>query len=150
MFRFSWVYLFADQKLLQRQLAKAGLAVLTANNGVDALDRLQKAFLEETKVDVCLMDLGWSHVYFRKAKIEISSLNFLEMPLMGGLEASKKIRELEHNGKLPGRLHIIAVTGNAREFFVTESHKAGMDGVITKPYRFPDIMSKLDSLAQSS
>ena len=49
-----------DQKLLQRQLTKAGLAVLTANNGLEALDRLHKAAADNIKIDVCLMDLGQS------------------------------------------------------------------------------------------
>ena len=68
---------------------------------------------------------------------------------MGGLEASVKIRGLEMTGQLQGHLQILAVTGNAREFFVTEAKKAGMDDVITKPYRFPDILSRLDNLSLS-
>lgn len=38
----------------------------------------------------------------------------LEMPVLDGLEATKRIRELEAERKLPGVVPIVAVSGNAR------------------------------------
>lgn len=79
-----------NQRLLQRQLTKAGIEVTVANNGLEAIDKLQHAAKEGRPLNVCLMDL--------------------EMPVCGGVEAAKRIRALEREGELPGRLVIFAVT----------------------------------------
>lgn len=46
-----------NQKLLQRQIAKAGIDVKVANNGLEAIDRLKKAATDGVRINVCLMDL---------------------------------------------------------------------------------------------
>lgn len=79
-----------NQRLLQRQLTKAGIEATVANNGLEALDKLLHAAKEGRPLNVCLMDL--------------------EMPVCGGIEAAKRIRALEREGELPGRLVIFAVT----------------------------------------
>jgi len=53
---------------------------------------------------------------------------------------------MEFNSTLPSHLQILAVTGNAREYFLKECIKAGMDDAITKPYQFSMVLSKLDNL----
>jgi CheY-like chemotaxis protein len=49
-----------------------------------------------------------------------------EMPVMDGLTCTKKIRELESEGKLTGHVPIIAVTANARAEQVQTALDAGM------------------------
>ena len=49
-----------------------------------------------------------------------------QMPLLGGLEATRKIRDLQKAGQLPNELIIWVVTGNARESYFTQSLQAGM------------------------
>ena len=48
------------------------------------------------------------------------------MPVMDGLTCTKKIRELERDGKLTGHVPIIAVTANARAEQVRTALEAGM------------------------
>lgn len=65
------------------------------------------------------------------------------MPVMDGLECMRRIREMEVEGKLPGRLPIIALTANAgckhhrrthgSSLAEAECMKAGSDAFITKP-----------------
>lgn len=43
------------------------------------------------------------------------------MPVMNGLEATLKIRELEKSGELPRRTRIVGLTGNAQEDQVKET-----------------------------
>lgn len=79
-----------NQKLLHRQLTKAGIETIVANNGLEAIDKLLQSAKEGRPLNVCLMDL--------------------EMPVCGGIEATTRIRALEREGELPGRLVIYAVT----------------------------------------
>ena len=75
-----------NQKLAQTLLAKWGHQVTLARNGLEALDQFQSA-----RFDVILMDL--------------------QMPEMGGIEATRLIRERER--ELGTRTSIVAMTANA-------------------------------------
>jgi CheY-like chemotaxis protein len=57
------------------------------------------------------------------------------MPVMDGIEATAKIRELISQNLITGPCipQIIALTAYATEGFKQECLKAGMDDVITKP-----------------
>ena len=87
-------------------LEMRGHQVVVADNGKEALDRLAtEAF------DVVLMDL--------------------EMPLMDGMEATRRIRQQEQvSGE---HLPIIAMTAHALNQFRDDCRQAGMDGYLTKP-----------------
>lgn len=106
-----------NQKVLQRQLVKAGLTCATADNGQQALDAVFASTF-----DAILMDL--------------------EMPVMDGLTALRHIREAEADGRLAVQL-VIALTGNAREGQIAEARAKGMDDVIIKPYRLSSLLSTL-------
>ncbi|KAK6423275.1 hypothetical protein LTR95_016547, partial [Oleoguttula sp. CCFEE 5521] len=110
-----------NQRILAKQLRMTGSTVEVANNGLDALALLKKtdiwrergsdpddfAFAPKNpiKVDLILMDV--------------------EMPVMDGLTATRKIRELEKEGRLAKRLPIIAVTANVRQEQVDTAVQAG-------------------------
>lgn len=64
------------------------------------------------------------------------------MPVMDGLECTRRIRELEKDNKLPGHLPIIALTANAGGMLLlytslmiaeVDCMAAGSDAFITKP-----------------
>ena len=100
-----------NQRVLTKQLQKAGHTVALANHGQEALDHLQATVLwkgnESAKeLDVILMDL--------------------EMPVMDGLTATSRIRELEANGMITRRVPIIAVTANARKEQIETCLQTGM------------------------
>jgi len=84
-----------------------GHTVQAVDNGALAL----KAFAQE-KFDAILMDV--------------------EMPEMDGLEATRRIREIE---AAEGRMNIpiVAMTAHAVDGFERQCQQAGMDGYITKP-----------------
>jgi predicted ATPase/signal transduction histidine kinase/CheY-like chemotaxis protein len=109
-----------NQKLLARLIKFAGYAYELAANGKEAVDWVLK-----DNFDVCLMDV--------------------EMPIMNGIEATKRIRQLEQEGSLK-RTHIpiIGVSANAREEFLQKALACGMDWYITKPYLKSDIYKAVD------
>jgi len=96
-----------NQKLIRIVLEKFGLNVTLANNGEEALEA-RKA----NRYDMIFMDV--------------------QMPVMGGVEATHKILEYEKEKNLP-HVPIIALTANAlagdREKYIGE----GMDDYATKP-----------------
>lgn len=101
----------ANALYLERILSKFGHRVVMVGDGQGALDELGRAHF-----DVVLMDI--------------------HMPVMNGIEASRRIRSLQGANSL---VPIIALTANAlsgdRERFLAE----GMDDYISKPADFPTI-----------
>lgn len=105
-----------NQKFASLLLSKMGYNTDIAENGREAI-RLWR----ERVYDLILMDCL--------------------MPNMDGYQATKKIR-MEENGS--SRIPIIALTANASKKDRAKCHKAGMDEVITKPYRKHELADLLD------
>ncbi|CAG8688846.1 13603_t:CDS:2 [Acaulospora colombiana] len=61
---------------------------------------------------------------------------------MSGLEATRELRRLESLGQIPPQ-RIIALTGNARKEQLENAINAGMDEVMTKPYRLPELLERI-------
>ncbi len=86
--------------------------LIRAVNGVDAVE-----LFKNNTYDLILMDIN--------------------MPIMGGLEATAAIREI--NKQIP----IIAVTANAYDSDKKEILNAGCNGVIAKPYKIQELLDSL-------
>lgn len=101
-------------------LGSTGAQIDTAGNGQEALDAF--AAKPEFYYDLILMDI--------------------QMPVMDGLEATRRIRGL--NRQDASRVHIVAMTANA---FVEDrrlSVEAGMNAHITKPLDVEQVLECLD------
>lgn len=99
------------EKVLSKQLQKAGCTVYVANHGQEALD-----FLEHSKL--------WKHTPGGEP-VDIVLMD-LEMPIMDGLTCARRIRELQTQGDLVRHVPLIAVTANARKEQIETSMAAGM------------------------
>lgn len=104
-----------NQLVAKGMLSKQGIDVTLANNGEQALERLQ----EET-VDLVLMDCN--------------------MPIMDGYEASRRIRANPTWQHLP----IIALTANALSEERERCLAAGMSDYLAKPFRREELLGLLD------
>jgi CheY-like chemotaxis protein len=105
-----------NQRVLSKQLQNIGCIVHVANHGVEALDFMQTTTL-------------WNHGSQGEQKYQLSIILMdLEMPIMDGLTCTKRIRELEREGKLKGHVPIIAVTANTRTEQMDLAIQAGMVG----------------------
>ncbi|MBK6358214.1 MAG: response regulator [Betaproteobacteria bacterium] len=96
-----------NQKVAAKMLSSWSHSISIANHGQEALD-----LLHDRRFDLILMDM--------------------QMPVMGGVDASRRIRELEHASGLR-HTPIIAMTANATETDRQACLDAGMDDYIAKP-----------------
>ncbi|GAA5908040.1 hypothetical protein JCM6882_000208 [Rhodosporidiobolus microsporus] len=111
-----------NRTVLKRQLSKEGCEdVLLACDGQEGLDLLNSR--QPGEIDCILMDI--------------------EMPVMDGLAATRAIRLAEQQGQRPGHQRIVGLTGNARNAQKDAALDAGMDTVVTKPYKVPDLIEKI-------
>ena len=67
---------------------------------------------------------------------------------MDGLTCVRKIRELQAQNSIQGHVPVIGVTANARTQQIDQAMKAGMDDVVSKPFRVPDLMSRIHGLLE--
>ncbi|THW21269.1 hypothetical protein D6D23_06504 [Aureobasidium pullulans] len=120
-----------NQRLLQMQLVKRGYQVVVADNGQEALD-----FIQTTR--------HWSALRSSSDRVIDLILMDVEMPVLDGLSATRKIREYEQQGLICDHIPIIAVSANARAEQTAQAIASGMDDTITKPFRMVDLIKKLD------
>jgi signal transduction histidine kinase/CheY-like chemotaxis protein len=123
-----------NQRLVAKQLRNQGCTVHTADHGLDALTFLTQTTLNSnsptgTKLDIVLLDI--------------------EMPVMDGLSCIRKIRSMEQEGFHTRRVPVIAVTANARDEQIKEALEAGMDDVVTKPFRIPELLVRMSDLVSA-
>lgn len=116
-----------NQRVMSQQLKRAGYVVTVANHGVEALEFLKKSRHADPRngapLDIVLCDV--------------------EMPIMDGLQFMRTVREMESQGTLKGHLPVIAVTANARAEQQVLALEAGMDSVVTKPFRLLELLPEL-------
>jgi two-component system sensor histidine kinase/response regulator len=110
-----------NQKLAHRLLEKMGHEVTLAMNGQEAVEAVQRKTF-----DVILMDI--------------------QMPVMGGVEATQKIREWQVHAGV--HIPIIAMTAHAMAGDEEKYLRAGMDGYISKPVRSELLRAEIERFAK--
>ena len=112
-----------NQKILVNMLTKAGYMPDIADDGVQAL-RLYNLYTYK----IILMDI--------------------QMPVMDGLEATRRIRTLEGENHLPAA-YIICVTGNAREELKAEALSCGVNDYLIKPINRDVLLTLLQKITKN-
>jgi two-component system sensor histidine kinase/response regulator len=120
--------LLAEDNPVNRQLAIAllnrrGHVVTVAENGQAAVDHMERG-----RFDLVLMDV--------------------QMPVMGGFEATRIIREREHASG--GHIPIVALTARAMNGDRELCLAAGMDQYLAKPLRAADLYATVDALGAAA
>ncbi len=112
-----------NRDVAQRILARQGALVALAVDGQDALDWLQA---HPDEVDLVLMDV--------------------QMPVMDGIEATRRLRLLPQFDDLP----VVALTAGAFKSQRDEALAAGMSHFISKPFDVPMTIALIDRLRRPS
>ncbi len=108
-----------NQQIMRLSLIKLVKNVDVAENGKTALDMFGL-----NRYDIILMDI--------------------QMPVMNGITATKKIREIEKT--INTHTPIIAITANAMLGDKETCLAAGIDDYLSKPYQMEDLISKMNNL----
>ena len=105
-----------------RIVEKDGAVVHLANNGKEALDWICG---HEGEVDIILMDV--------------------QMPVMDGYEATRKLRALPQFANLP----VVALTAGAFKIQQDDALCAGMNAFVSKPFNVEELLSTIQRLTQN-
>ncbi len=108
-----------NQKIVLMSLNKKVKSIDLAKNGKEALDMFGKK-----KYDLILMDI--------------------QMPVMDGITATKKIREIETT--MEHRVPIIAITANALAGDRDNCLAAGADDYLSKPFQMDELVERIEFL----
>ncbi|MBO5543598.1 MAG: response regulator [Oscillospiraceae bacterium] len=111
-----------NQMIAVAILENTGFTIDIASNGAEAVEKMEQA--PAGTYDVILMDI--------------------QMPVMDGYEAARRIRRLDDQKK--AEIPIVAVTANAFEEDRKIALESGMNGHLAKPYDVSAIMRTLSEL----
>ncbi|KAF2714322.1 hypothetical protein K504DRAFT_394618, partial [Pleomassaria siparia CBS 279.74] len=120
-----------NQRVLAKQLGKLGMHVAVANHGVEALDYLRTT-------TYCVPTTTTTTTTTTPNTLSLILMDW-EMPIMDGLSCVRHIRQLQDAGVVQGHVPVIAVTANVRSEQVQMATRAGMDDVVSKPFRIPEL-----------
>ena len=105
-----------NQRVALGLLARLGVVADVARDGAEAL-----AALDAADYELVLMDL--------------------QMPVLDGLEATRRLRRTLPAERQP---RVVALTANALAGDAARCREAGMDGYLSKPVRLEDLRAELD------
>lgn len=134
----TWTVLIVEdnlvnQNVLAAQMKKLGCAVHVANHGAEGID-----FVKRT------------HFWAGSQSHQPLPLTFIlldiEMPIMDGLTCARELRRMEKGGELKGHVPVIAVTANVRAEQISLALEAGMDEVMTKPFRITRLVPVIEGV----
>jgi CheY-like chemotaxis protein len=109
---------FADNRFMMRRLLEmSGYQVVEAVDGKEAIE-----VAESTRPDLILMDLS--------------------LPRLDGLDATRRIRELDGLARIP----IVAVSAHDTNDFHADALAAGCNEYVTKPIDFDELEALLKKL----
>jgi CheY-like chemotaxis protein/HPt (histidine-containing phosphotransfer) domain-containing protein len=111
-------------EVARRHLEAGGHSVSLAGNGQEAIDAFGNG-----NYDLIFMDI--------------------QMPVMDGIEAAKRIRDIEKGSGSASRIPIIALTAHAVREYIVACLEAGMDDYLIKPVFRKDLLGKVDHWVDS-
>lgn len=114
-----------NRMLARLLLEKLGCEVEEASNGEEALQLIKQG----NTYNAILMDCN--------------------MPVMDGLEATRRIMDLHQAGRLDFFPAVFALTGDVTKENLTKCQQAGMQGCLSKPIDLDELSDALEHLSQS-
>lgn len=132
-----------NQKVMSQQLRKAGLTVHVANHGLECLDFVERSSFSSPPASPAV---GISTAAGTAVTPLSVILLDLEMPTMDGLTCIRHLRDRQTSGEILSHIPVIAVTANARSEQIAKAIEAGMDEVVTKPFRIPELVPQMHRL----
>lgn len=104
------------QNLTKKILTLQNYQITSVKNGEQVLEKLK-----DESFDLILMDIN--------------------MPVMDGIECTKRVRAL--SDEIKKNVPIVAITGNARNYSMEEFISLGINDFIPKPLNFDQLVEKV-------
>ncbi len=126
----------------------SGRVLLVEDNAIN--QRVARRFLERLGCEVQVVGDGKQAVEAFERNTYGFILMDMQMPVMDGLEATQRIRQIEGDA---GRTPIVALTANAMMGTLERCLEAGMDDYLTKPLdisRLQDVLDRFMGAVSSS
>jgi signal transduction histidine kinase/CheY-like chemotaxis protein len=122
--------------------AEPALRILAAEDN-ETNQLILRALLEVLGADLTIVGDGLAAVEaFGRSAFDLVLMD-IQMPRMGGVEATRAIRALEQKlGRV--RTPIMAVTANVMSHQISEYYDAGMDGLAAKPLQLPQLFAEIE------
>ena len=138
--------IITEDKLNKMTASLEGIRVLLAEdnpfNQMIAQDDLS-FFIKNIKIDV--VENGALAVEkFKTGNYDLILMD-VQMPVMNGFEATRRIREIEKSEGGKTRIPIIAMTASLLKSEVDNCYDAGMDNYIPKPYKSEELIAPIFS-----
>ena len=105
------------RKVLRLLLENSGYEIVEASDGAKAIEAVK----EDPSIDLCIMDIM--------------------MPLMNGVEATKKIREFS-------TVPVLFLTARSLESDKEEAYSGGGDDYLIKPFSSRELLMKVEALTR--
>jgi two-component system, cell cycle response regulator DivK len=109
-----------NRDMLMRFLQMEGFSVITAKNGLEALE-----IAAIDRPQLILMDIS--------------------LPIMDGWEATRRLKSAEQTRSIP----VLALTAHAMQEARQRSLAVGCDDFESKPVSFPQLLAKINLLTQT-
>jgi signal transduction histidine kinase/ActR/RegA family two-component response regulator len=139
-----------DEPVASQEIVQSLRVLAAEDNLVNQL--VLRTLMEQFGITLTVVENGKLAVEAWESQIWDIILMDMQMPVMGGVEASRLIREQEQatgRAKTP----IIAVTANAMTHHMSEYESAGINGVVSKPIKADSLanvlIKVLDEMASS-
>ncbi|KAL0941520.1 sensor histidine kinase response [Colletotrichum truncatum] len=123
-------------KLLVMFMKKCGFSYEEAENGQEAVDR----FIEASGV----LPLQDSPQQTKQRPFDFVLMD-ISMPVLNGFEATKRIREFEHEHRITPPANVVALTGLASVDARRNAESVGIDVFLPKPVRFAELKKLLSA-----
>ena len=114
----------------RQRISLAGLKVLVAED-VEMVRDLITILLTREQASVTAVDNGQAALDAAAAQTFDIILMDMTMPVMGGFEATRRLRQSDG---LNAHTPVIALTANTSRAEIAQCQRAGMDGHVAKPF----------------
>ena len=98
------------------------------------IQNLTRKILQIQKYDITSVKNGFEVIEeMNKGNFDLILMD-INMPKMDGMECAQQIRKMDDKQK--SKIPIIAITGNAKNYYISDFNEAGINEFITKPLNF--------------
>lgn len=159
----GFTYIVLKYRAAQRQLPaelKPGMKSAERSNHAKAALRILVAEddpMNRSIVELLLQRLGHTTVVVENGALAVEAVKSsepfdialldIQMPVMGGLAAARRIRSIEGPR---GRLRLVAMTAQAGEQEIASANRAGFSATLSKPFAEPELQALLQATSEPS